>query len=294
MSVDIPEGIVSRTVVVNGAPMHYLEAGGGKPILFLHGNPTSSYLWRNVIPHVSRHGRCIAVDLIGMGRSGKPPLAYRLRDHIKCVDAFTDTLALDDLILVLHDWGVTIGLHYLTRFPKRVRGVAFMEGHLHPIESWSQLDSGARAMFQNLRASGIGRRMVIEENFFIETVLPSGILRPLAAEEMRAYRAPYIEPRDREPLWRWPQEIPIEGEPADVHDLVRDYRAYLAGTDIPKLLLHARPGAVIGAPEVVWCEVTLSNLTAVAVGPGIHFLPEDHPDAIGIAIGRWLTTLGYR
>lgn len=289
---DIPAGIASKIIAVNGSPMHYLEVGAGDPILFLHGNPTSSYLWRNVIPHVAGHGRCIAVDLIGMGRSGKPQIAYRLADHIAHIDAFIDTLGLTDLTLVMHDWGVAIGLHFLARFPKRVRAIALMEGHIRTIDSWSHFDAGARAMFQRLRTEDVGRKLVIEDNFFIETVLPSGVQRALSATEMDAYRTPYREPRDREPLWRWPNEIPIEGYPADVHAIVSDNNATLATSPIPKLLLHAHPGAVIGPAEVAWCRRTLSNLTIVDLGPGTHFLPEDHPDAIGTALARWLGTLG--
>ncbi len=288
---DISAGIASKIIAVNGSPMHYLEAGAGDPILFLHGNPTSSYLWRNVIPHVAGHGRCIAVDLIGMGRSGKPQIAYRLADHIAFIDAFIDALNLTEITLVMHDWGVAIGLHFLTRCPQRLRAVAFMEGHIRPIDSWSHFDAGARAMFQRLRTETIGRTLVIEDNFFIEAVLPSGVQRDLSAAEMATYRAPYREPRDREPLWRWPNEIPIEGSPADVHAIVSGNAAALAASPIPKLLLHAHPGAVIGPAEVAWCKRTLSNLTIVDLGSGTHFLPEDHPDAIGSALARWLGNL---
>jgi haloalkane dehalogenase len=285
----IPAMLASRSVAVRDSWLHYLEAGTGEPIVFLHGNPTSSYLWRNVIPHVAPHGRCLALDLIGMGQSGKPSIAYRLRDHIAYVDAFIEALQLTNITFVMHDWGVAIGLHYLTRYPGRVRAVAFMEGHLHPIARWDDYDPGARAMFTALRTEPEGRRMVIEDNFFIEVVLPSGVQRMLTAEEMAAYRAPYLEPRSREPLWRWPNEIPIEGHPADVHALVSAYQAYLAISDIPKLLFYAQPGAVIGASEVAWCRATLSNLTAVDVGAGIHFLPEDQPEVIGTAIADWLS-----
>jgi len=280
--------ITSRFVTVNGQPMHYLEAGAGTPILFLHGNPTSSYLWRNVIPVVAQCGRCIAVDLIGMGKSAKPEIGYRLQDHIAFLDGFIEALNLSEITFVLHDWGVSIGLHYLTRFPERVRAVAFMEGHLGPIEHWTDLEPDARDMFQRLRSEEIGRQLVIAENFFVDTVLPSGILRTLTQDELAAYRTPYLRPRDREPIWRWVCEIPIEGHPADVHEIVTAYREGLARSPVPKLLLHAHPGAVIGAVQIAWCRQSLTNLTTVDLGEGIHFLPEDHPESIGLAIVRWL------
>lgn len=288
LGTDIPNPFASKTVAVNGSYVHYLEAGQGDPILFLHGNPTSSYLWRNVIPHVEDRGRCIAVDLIGMGRSGKPDLAYRLVDHVAYLDALINALELRDLTLVLHDWGVALGLHYAKRFPERVRAVAFMEGHLRPIESWEHFDEGSRAMFQNLRTDHVGRRMVIEDNFFIETILPAGTQRTLTDEEMDAYRAPYLEKRAREPLWRWPNEIPIGGTPADVVEIVDGNWRFLAASDLPKLLLYARPGAIIGADAVARCKETLPRLTAADVGEGLHFLPEDRPAEIGTALARWL------
>ncbi|MDQ3399305.1 MAG: haloalkane dehalogenase [Deinococcota bacterium] len=285
---DIPDHFGSKTVAVKGSWLHYLEAGTGDPVLFLHGNPTWSYLWRNVIPHVEDKGRCIAVDLIGMGRSGKPDIAYRLVDHVAYLDAFIDALELRDLTLVMHDWGVAIGLHYAKRFPARVRALAFMEGHLRPIDRWERFDEGSRAMFKDLRTDGLGQRMVIEDNFFIETILPAGTQRTLSDREMNAYRAPYLEPRARKPLWRWPNEIPIEGTPADVVEIVNGNWHSLAAADLPKLLLYARPGAVIGTDAVSLCQETLSNLTAADVGDGLHFLPEDRPDEIGVALAHWL------
>ena len=190
----------------------------------------------------------------------------------------------------MHDWGVALGLHYLTRYPDGVRAVAFMEGHLHPVARWEDFDEGSREMFGSLRAQGVGERMVIEENFFVEKVLPGGTLRELSKEEMDAYRAPYVEKDARKPVLQWVREIPIAGEPADVAAIVSGYRAFLTASDVPKLLLYARPGAVVGADEAAWCE-TLPNLTAVDVGEGLHFLPEDKPDEIGRALAGWLEAL---
>ncbi len=291
--VSLPEDLVSRTVNVRDSFMHYLEANlsesSGDPILFLHGNPTSSYLWRNVIPHVQDKGRCLAPDLIGMGKSGKPDIDYRLVDHITYVDAFIEALELDNLTFVLHDWGVAIGLHYLTRFSERVKAVAFMEGHLHT-NTWDDFDEDSQAMFKQLRTEGVGERMILEENFFTETVLPGGTLRDFSKEELDAYRAPFLERSTRKPMLRAVREIPIEGEPADVAEIVNAYNAYLTTFDAPKLLLYAQPGAIIGEQEVTWCKA-LPNLTAVDVGAGLHFLPEDRPAEIGRGLRGWLEAL---
>ena len=288
--VSLSEGLVSRTVNVRDSFMHYLEADPSKtssnPILFLHGNPTSSYLWRNVIPHVQDKGRCLAPDLIGMGASGKPDMDYRLAEHIAYVDAFIEVLGLDNLTFVMHDWGVALGLHYLTRYPERVKAVAFMEGHLHT-NTWDDFDEDSQVMFKRLRTEGVGETMILEENFFTETVLPGGTLRDLSEEEMDAYRAPFLERSARKLILQAVREIPIEGEPADVAQMVDAYNAYLTTSDVPKLLFYAQPGAIIGEKEVAWCK-TLPNLTAVNIGEGLHFLPEDRPNEIGRGLREWL------
>lgn len=270
--------------------MHYLEVGTGEPIVLLHGNPTSSFLWRNVLPHLETKGRCIAVDCIGMGQSGKPDIGYRLVEHIAYVEAFLDALGVHAFTLVGHDWGVVMGLALCRRYPQRVRRIAFMEGHVHPVERWSDFDAGSEAMFRQLRDEHAGPQMVIEENFFVETILPAGTQRTLTHEEMEVYRAPYREKSARLPMLRWVNEIPIEGQPADVQAIVLENQAFLATSELPKLLLHGEPGAVIGAREVAWCVETCRNLTAVDVGAGTHFLPEDQPDAIGRAIADWIGT----
>ena len=286
-----PSHVRSHVVNVLDSSMHYIEAGTGDPIVFLHGNPTSSYLWRNVIPRLEAKGRCIAIDCIGMGQSGKPDIAYRLVDHMAYIDALLAALDLTNLTLVTHDWGVVLGLAYARRHPERVKAIALMEGHIHPIERWADFDAGSEAMFKQLRTESRGRELVIEQNFFIETILPAGTQRVLTQTEMESYRAPYRDKHARLPLWRWANEIPIEGHPADVHAIVADNQAYLATADIPLLLAYAEPGAVIQAAEVDWCRRSCRSLTTVNLGSGIHFLPEDHPDTIGIAIAHWLDTI---
>jgi haloalkane dehalogenase len=281
------DSIRSHYVAIKGSQMHYLEAGSGAPLVFLHGNPTSSFLWRKILPRLAPLGRCIALDYIGMGQSDKPSIAYRLVDHISYVEAFLDALALRDATFVTHDWGVVIGLTLGRQRPELIRGIVLMEGHIHPIAGWDALDAGAQALFQQLRTDGLGQELAIEQNIFIEVVLPSGMHHTLTPHEMETYRAPYREKQARLPLWRWANEIPIQGQPADVHAMVSANQVYLATTNVPKLLLYGQPGAVIGAAEVAWCLRECPGLTASNIGPGIHFLPEDQPDVISAAIAAW-------
>nr|6Y9G_A Chain A, Ancestral haloalkane dehalogenase AncHLD5 [synthetic construct]6Y9G_B Chain B, Ancestral haloalkane dehalogenase AncHLD5 [synthetic construct] len=283
-----------RHVEVLGSTMHYVETGEGPPVLFLHGNPTSSYLWRNIIPHVADHGRCIAPDLIGMGQSGKPDIDYRFADHVRYLDAFIDALGLDDVTLVVHDWGSALGFHWARRHPDRVKGIAFMEAIVRPMPSWDDFPPQARELFQALRTPGVGEKMILEQNMFIEKILPGSVLRPLSEEEMDAYRAPFPTPESRKPVLQWPRELPIDGEPADVVAIVEAYAEWLATSDVPKLLFYAEPGALISPEQVEWCRENLPNLEVVHVGPGLHFLQEDQPDAIGQAIADWLQRLASR
>lgn len=280
----------SRYIDVLGSRMHYIEEGSGAPILFLHGNPTSSYLWRNVIPHLSGLGRCIAVDLIGMGRSDKPPLEYRFVDHARYLDAFIAALDLRQITLVVHDWGSALGFHYAARNPNKVRAIAFMEAIMRPI-SWDEFPASARGMFQGFRTPGKGEELIFDRNAFVERVLPGSIMRQLSDEEMERYREPYRERESRRPTWRWPNEIPIDGQPADVTEIAAAYSQYLQTSPVPKLLLTATPGALIQESMVRWCREHLPNLTIVEIGPGSHFVQEDQPHRIGEAIAEWLRSL---
>lgn len=191
---------MTSTVDVLGSRLQYLDVGDGPPVVFLHGNPTSSYLWRNVLSPVADAGwRCVALDLIGMGGSGKPDLGYRLADHVVFLDGFLDALGLSEVVLVGHDWGAVLAIDFLGRHPELVRGLAFAEGHLHPIDSWEEMDPGGRELFGRLRTPGVGERMVLQDNVFVEQVLPAGVLRELTDEEMDAYRAPFRSPRTAGP-----------------------------------------------------------------------------------------------
>jgi haloalkane dehalogenase len=276
----------SKYVDVRGSKMHYVEEGSGDPVLFLHGNPTSSYLWRNIIPHLSPVGRCIAPDLIGMGKSGKPDIEYRFVDHAKYVDGFIEALGLKNITLVIHDWGSALGFHYARRNESNVKGIAFMEAIVRPL-TWAEWPEQAKGMFQAFRTPGMGEQMIMDNNMFVEATLPGAILRKLSDEEMNRYREPYPNRESRLPLWRWPNEIPIDGEPAEVHEIVKAYSEWLGKSPLPKLLLYAQPGAIM-RNLLGWCEDNIANLKSVDVGAGVHFLQEDTPHEIGEAIADWV------
>ena len=276
----------SRFVEVEGSRIHYVEEGSGDPVVFIHGNPTSCYLWRNVMPHLVSDARCLALDLIGMGRSDKPDLDYRLVDHARYVDGFIAALGLERLTLVLHDWGSALGFHYARRHEENVRGIAFMEAIVRPL-TWDEWPRTVRGLFQQFRTPQIGWDLVVNRNAFVEQVLPEAVMRKLTDEEMTRYREPFTDPGTRRPVWRWPNEIPVDGKPADVAALVGEYSAWLGVSPVPKLLLHARPGAILRKDLVAWCRDNVRNLTAVDIGPGLHFVQEDRPQEIGEAIRAW-------
>jgi haloalkane dehalogenase len=281
----------SRYAEVHGAALHYVDAGEGDPILFLHGNPTSSYLWRNIIPYLAIHGRCIALDLIGMGKSGKPDIDYRFFDHVQYVEGFIEALGLRNITLVGHDWGSALGFHYASRHEANIKAIAFLEAILMSLPSWELLPEQTRTLFQAFRTPEVGWDLLVNQNVFVEQILPGGVLRTLSEAELNCYRQPFADPASRKPVWRWPGEIPIAGEPADVVEAVDRYNRWLQHTELPTLLLYATPGASVTAPLVEWCRQSLKRLTVVDVGQGIHYLQEDNPHAIGEALARWYAAL---
>ncbi len=281
----------SNYIEVQGSKLRYIDEGSGDPVLFLHGNPTSSYLWRNIIPHVTPMARCIALDLIGMGKSDKPDIDYRFFDHAKYVDGFIEKMGLRNITLVIHDWGSGLGFYYASRHEPNIKGIAFMEAILMPVSSWEMFPADFRDLFQAFRTPETGWDLIVNQNIFVEKILPGGIVRELSEEEMDRYREPFREPNSRKPVWRWPNEIPIEGEPADVAETVAAYNAWLQQTELPKLLFAAEPGAIMPAPVVEWCRQHLKNLTVVNVRPGTHFIQEDHPDLIGAELAKWYGSL---
>jgi haloalkane dehalogenase len=274
-----------RTQVLD-TEMSYVDVGEGDPIVFLHGNPTSSYLWRNIIPHLVQHGRCLAPDLVGMGRSGQSPTgAYRLVDHARYLDAWFETLNLTrNVALVLHDWGSALGFYRASRSPEQIQAIAYMEAIVQP-RRWDDFPPGRDAMFRALR-SDKGEQMVLDENFFVETVLPKSVLRKLSDEEMDAYRAPFKDRAARLPTLVWPRELPIDGEPEDVVEIVQRYGAWLAKSPLPKLFIAAEPGALLIGRAAEFCR-SWPNQWEVTV-KGIHYIQEDSPTEIGQALREFI------
>ena len=277
---------------VLGSRMAYVDVGSGDPIVFLHGNPTSSYLWRNVIPHLVPHGRCIAPDLIGMGDSAKltdsGPGSYRFVEHRRYLDALLEQLGVHERVtLVVHDWGSGLGFDWAHRHRDAVSGIAYMEAIVKPV-TWDDWPEAARGIFQAFRSEA-GEEMILEKNIFVEAILPASILRTLSDEEMDAYRAPFREPGEgRRSTLTWPREIPVDGEPADVCQIVSDYGEWLSSSPVPKLFLNAEPGSILTGAQREWAR-TWPNQHEVTV-PGIHFVQEDSADVIGEAIAAWYST----
>jgi haloalkane dehalogenase len=282
-----------KFVEVKGKKMAYVEIGEGDPIVFQHGNPTSSYLWRNVMPHLQDQGRCIAIDLIGMGDSGKlddsGPGRYSFVEHREYLDGALEALGVKERVTwVIHDWGSALGFDWANRHRDAVLGVAYMEAIVRPL-TWDEWPEAARSVFQGFR-SPAGEEMVIEKNVFVERVLPGSILRKLSEEEMAVYRRPFANAgEDRRPTLSWPRQIPIDGEPADVVEIVQSYADWLSESKIPKLFINAAPGAILIGPQREFCR-TWPNQQEVTV-VGNHFLQEDSPDEIGEAIAHWLKSI---
>ena len=278
-----------KYISVHGKTMAYVEMGEGDPIVFQHGNPTSSYLWRNVMPHLQDQGRCIAIDLIGMGDSDKleasGPERYTFEEHRHYLDGALEALGVShNVTWVIHDWGSALGFDWSNRHRDAVVGIAYMEGIVRPV-TWEEWPEAARGVFQGLRSSA-GEEMILEKNVFVERVLPGSVLRSLNEEEMTVYRRPFAERGEgRRPTLTWPRQIPIEGEPVAVHSIVSDYADWLAESSVPKLFVNANPGAILIGPQREFCR-SWPNQEEVTV-TGNHFLQEDSPDEIGRAIADW-------
>ncbi len=278
---------------VFGKRMAYVDVGSGDPIVFLHGNPTSSYLWRNLIPHVQEHGRCIASDLIGMGDSDKiersGPDSYRFSEHRDYLEELLiDIDANQNVILVVHDWGSALGFDWANRHREAVSGIAYMEAIVRPL-TWDEWPAAARSIFEGFRSDD-GEEMILERNLFVERVLPNSIIRELTDAEMNAYRAPFrTAGEDRRPTLTWPRQIPIDGEPEDVTLIVSDYAEWLQAANVPKLLINARPGSILVGNQLEFCR-GWPNQTEVNVD-GLHFIQEDSPDDIGRAVAEFVTRI---
>ena len=290
MSISADPRYPKKQAMIRGKSMAYQEVGEGDPIVFLHGNPTSSYLWRNVIPHCEGLGRCIAPDLIGMGDSDKlddsGPDRYRFVEHREYLDALLEHLGVTERVtFVIHDWGSALGFDWANRHRDAVRGIAFMEALVRPV-AWDEWPKAVTPVFKAFRSEK-GETMILEQNAFIEKMLPTSVVRDLSEEEMTEYRRPYLNAgEDRRPTLTWPRQIPLGGEPADVTRIAADYAKWLSGCDVPKLFINADPGAILRREVRDFCR-TWPNLTEVTVA-GIHFIQEDSPDEIGGAVADWL------
>lgn len=287
--------LAKQAVDVRGRRMAYHARGEGRPILFLHGNPTSSYLWRDVISELEGHGRLIAPDLIGMGDSDKLPApkpdTYRFTTHRDFLDGFIEAVIGDSepVVLVVHDWGSALGFDWANRHRDRVHGIAYMEAIVRPIAGWEEWSPSATPVFQGFR-SDKGEQMILDRNLFVERVLPGSVLRKLTDAEMAEYRKPFVQREDRWPTLTWPREIPIAGEPADVVAIAAAYSQWLATSDLPKLFVNADPGAILIGVLREFCR-TWPNQTEVTVA-GSHFIQEDSGAAIGQAIAQWIVAKG--
>lgn len=280
-----------RRVRVLDTEMAYVDAGTGDPVVFLHGNPTSSYLWRNVIPHVEGAGRCLAPDLVGMGDSGRAPAgSYRFVDHARYLDAwFEAVVPARRVTLVVHDWGSALGFHWAQRHPERVRGLVYMEALVRSV-TWEEWPEAARKIFQAMR-SPAGEEMVLQKNVFVERILPASVLRGLGEAEMAVYRRPFLAPGEsRRPTLTWPRQIPVGGEPADVVAIVDGYARWLAAAgDLPKLFINAEPGTILTGAQREFCR-SWPNQQEITVR-GSHFIQEDSPREIGEAVAGFVSRL---
>lgn len=290
------ERYVKKKASVLGYHMAYVDEGSGDPIVLLHGNPTSSYLWRNIIPHISGLGRCVAPDLIGMGDSDKlkasGPAAYTFAEHRQYLDALWEAIGVfDNITFVVHDWGSALGFDWAYRHPDKIKGIVYMEAIVLHYD-WNDWPDDARKIFQGFR-SPAGEELVLEKNYFVERVLPASVIRKMTDAEMDVYRRPFLNSgEDRRPTLTWPRQIPIQGQPADVVEIVTTYGPWLAASDIPKLFINAEPGSILRGRARDFCR-TWSNQREVTV-KGSHFIQEDSPDEIGQAIAAFIREINQK
>jgi haloalkane dehalogenase len=281
----------SRFVDVRGSKMRYIDVGEGDPILFLHGNPTSSYLWRNIIPHLSDQARCIAPDLIGMGKSDHPDIPYRYDDHYQYVSGLIDTLGIgSNLTLVIHDWGSALGFRWAHEHEVGVKAIAFMEAMIRPL-SLAEMPGSLGTAMRAMRAPGVGWLAISVGNVFLRKMLPDLTYAKLSPEALAYYRSAFPTVASRKAVRQWPREVPFDGSPTDNTAIVEAYREWLTHTEVPKLLFYGNAGISIKEAEVAWCRENLSNLEVVDLGDAIHFVQETHPETIGDELSRWYAQL---
>lgn len=288
ISADFP--FESKFLEVKGSKIHYIDEGEGDPILFLHGNPTSSYLWRNILPYLAGKARCIAPDLIGMGQSAKPDIEYGFNDTYEYLKSFIERLDLKNITLVVHDWGSGLGFHYANQHRQNIKGLAFMEA-VYRLVDWKNLPTRIRVGITLMRFPFTNWLMVGVANLFIRGMLPNGIVRKLSPKEKETYARPYPTIKSRKPVRVWPREIPINGTPKHTLAVVTAYHEWLKETKIPKICFYADPGMLIPISEVDWIKNNLPNTTMVNVGKGLHFVQEDNPHKIGKELAKWYETI---
>ncbi|MEM6724793.1 MAG: haloalkane dehalogenase [Bacteroidota bacterium] len=279
----------SKFQSVQGSNIHYIDEGpksAQHTFVLLHGNPTSNYIWRNIVPHLTPHGRVVAPDLIGMGKSDKPDIAYTFQDHIDHIDGFIQALELENIILVIQDWGSGIGFHFAHRHPEKVAGIVLFEAIIRTIE-WKDANIIERYIFKRMRHPEKGHKMNVKKNFFIEKFLPMMTKRKLTEQEKAYYASPYLKEVDRKAVAVWPTQIPISGEPAANHQIVKAYENWLPNSPMPKLLFHAKPGMIIKPKEAKKIIATWNNLESIDLGKGKHYLQETYPHEIGAGIVNW-------
>lgn len=288
ISADFP--FASRFVEVKGSQIHYVEDGAGDPILFIHGNPASSYIWRNIVPHVTPHARAIAVDLIGFGKSDKPDISYGFDDSYAYLEGFIEALGLTNITLVVQDWGSGLGFQYANLHRDKIKGIAFMEA-MHCEIDFAAMARSDKMLMRLIRAPFASWLMLGVMNSFVKRMLPDWIIRELSQQEMAAYLAPFPTIKSRKPVYVFPRDVPVEGKPEHISRAVAEYSLWLTETPIPKLFYHADPGVLIRQKDVVWIKENFPNLTSVDLGEGLHFLQEDYPHEIGHALADWYRPL---
>ena len=288
ISADFP--FESNFIEINGSKMHYIDVGKGDPVLLLHGQPTSSYLWRNIIPHLQKDYRCVAPDLIGMGKSDKPELDYNYHDHYDYLEKFIEKLELKNITLVIHDWGSGLGFHYANTHRDNIKGIAFMEAIIRPM-NWKEFPTDYKTIFKLIRAPYIGWFMLSVMNMFLKVMVPKNIVRKLSKDEMDTYLAPFPTVASRKPVRRWPQQIPIDGKPESVFKIIDAYYRWLQETELPKLCLYAQPGAILVDKHIQQIRQSFPNTKLVDIGKGLHYVQEDHPHRIGEEISKWLKSI---
>lgn len=282
----------SKFITVRGSRIHYREQGTGDPIVFLHGMPTSSYAWRNIMPALSAKARCIAPDLIGMGESDKPDIDYRIFDHINYIDDFIAALDLKNITFVLHDWGSLIGFDHAYRHESNIKALAFFESHIRPATDWNMLSLPVQQLASLLKRPGASYRAVIQQNYLVKKLLPRGVMRNLSPEEMAEYAKPFLTPESRKPLWQYIQDLPLGRGPTDVIQLITRYSKWLEKTPIPKLMLYAIPGFITTISTVQWARDNLQNLTLIGLDDVLHFAQESVPELFSEKLLEWYVDLG--